>query len=70
LHSIEKVEVPMLLLLLAALAAIDVQTLTIGPPTIVTELDLGTLKGELRKLAWSPDGVQFYIQAPSATLRL
>ncbi len=52
----------MLLLLLAALAAIDVSTLKIGPPTIVTELDLGKLKGELRQLAWSPDGTQFYIQ--------
>ena len=52
----------MLLLLLVALAAIDVSTLKIGPATIVTELDLGKLKGELRKLAWSPDGAQFYIQ--------
>ena len=31
----------MLLLLLAALAAIDVSTIKIGPPTTVTELDLG-----------------------------
>ena len=52
----------MLLLLLAALAAIDVSTLKIGPPTTVTELDLGKLKGELRQLAWSPDGTQFYLQ--------
>ena len=64
----------MLLLLLAALAAIDVSTLKIGPPTTVTELDLGKLKGELRQLAWSQDGTQLYIQtsegtAPSEKLR-
>jgi hypothetical protein len=52
----------MLLLLLAALAATDASTIKIGPPTTVTELDLGKLKGELRQLAWSPDGTQFYVQ--------
>jgi hypothetical protein len=43
-------------LLLAALAVIDVSTVRVGPPTTVTELDLGKLKGELRQVAWSPDG--------------
>jgi hypothetical protein len=57
----------MLLLLLAALAVIDVSTIKIGPPTAVTELDLGKLKGELRQLAWSPDGTQFYIQTAEGT---
>ena len=52
----------MLLLLLAALAATDVSTVKVGPPTTVMELDLGKLKGELRQLAWSPDGTQFYVQ--------
>jgi hypothetical protein len=41
---------------------IDVSTLGIGAPTTVTELDLGTLKGDLRELAWSSDGTQFYVQ--------
>jgi hypothetical protein len=57
----------MLLLLLAALAATDVSTIKVGPPTTVTELDLGKLKGELRQLAWSPDGTQFYVQTAEGT---
>ncbi len=56
----------MLLLLLAVLQAsstvIDVSTLTVGPPSTVAELDLGKLKGELRRVAWSPDGSELYVQ--------
>ena len=37
----------MLLLLLIALDAMNASTLKIGPPTIGTELDLGTLKRKL-----------------------
>lgn len=36
----------------AALAVIDVSAVTIGPPTTVTELDVGKLKGDLRQLSW------------------
>jgi hypothetical protein len=54
-------------LLLAALAVIDVSTVKVGPPTTVTELDLGKLKGELRQVAWSPDGTQFYVQTAEGT---
>src|SRR4051812_41743221 len=42
-------------------APIDVSTLKIGAPAIVAELDLGTLKGELRQIGWSPDGAEFYV---------
>src|SRR5437879_1552868 len=56
----------MLLVLLAVLqassTAIDVSILKVGPPSTVTELDLGKLKGELRQLAWSPDGNELYVQ--------
>ncbi len=46
----------------AQAAAIDVSRVTVSPPTVVTELDLGKLKGELRQLAWSPDKTQMYVQ--------
>lgn len=42
--------------------SIDVSALAVGAPTTVTELDLGKLKGDLRQLAWSADGTQFYVQ--------
>jgi hypothetical protein len=41
---------------------INVARLTVGGPKIVTELDLGKLKGELRQIGWSPDATEFYIQ--------
>ena len=43
-------------------APVDVATLKIGAPPTVAELDLGTLKGELRQLGWSPDGAELYVQ--------
>jgi len=42
--------------------SVDVTKLKVGAPTAVTELDLGKLKGDLRQLAWSADGTQFYVQ--------
>jgi hypothetical protein len=58
----------------ASSAAIDVSTVKVGAPSIVTELDLGKLKGELRQIAWSPDGTELYVQTadgkpPSEKLR-
>ncbi len=47
---------------LPASTSIDVSALAAGVPAIVTELDLGRLKGEVRQLAWSSDGTQFYVQ--------
>jgi hypothetical protein len=40
----------------------DVSALKIGAPTAIAELDLGKLKGDLRQLAWSPDGSRLYVQ--------
>lgn len=51
----------------ASTAAIDVSTLRVGAPTIVAELDLGKLKGELRQIAWSPDGSELYVQTAEGT---
>jgi len=42
--------------------AADVSTLKIGTPTIVAELDLGRLKGDLRQVGWSSDGRRLYLQ--------
>src|SRR6185437_3940221 len=63
---------PMRWLLLVALAGLgqapalsghlDVSKLNVEPPTAVTELDLGQMKGDLRQLAWSADDSQIYIQ--------
>jgi WD40-like Beta Propeller Repeat len=35
----------------------------VSPPTVVAELDTGKLRGEPIRLAWSPDGTEFYVQA-------
>jgi glucose/arabinose dehydrogenase len=43
-------------------APLDVSTLTVGPSTTIAAIDLGRLKGDLRRLAWSPDGQSLYIQ--------
>ena len=41
---------------------IDVSALKIGAPATITELDLGKLKGDLRQIAWKPDGSEIYVQ--------
>jgi hypothetical protein len=46
----------------AALPPLDVSSLTVAVPVVVAEIDTGTLKGEPARLAWSPDGLQFYLQ--------
>ena len=43
--------------------ALDVSALPIGSPVTITQLDAGTLKGEPRLLAWSPDGESLYLQS-------
>jgi hypothetical protein len=58
----------------ASNAAIDVSTVKVGAPSSVAELDLGKLKGELRQIAWSPNGTELYVQTadgtpPTETLR-
>jgi hypothetical protein len=40
----------------------DVTRLVVGTPTVVGELDLGKLKGELRQIGWSSDGSEVYIE--------
>ena len=43
-------------------AGVDVSGLTLGPPVLVAELDTSKLKGDVRRLAWEPDGTTLYLQ--------
>lgn len=47
----------------------DATTLTFSAPTPVVEFDTGKLKGELVRLAWSPDATQVYLQTVERDLR-
>jgi hypothetical protein len=46
----------------AAKLPIDVTKIELGAPVVVAEIDTGKLKGELRRLCWSPDGATLYLQ--------
>jgi hypothetical protein len=45
---------------------IDVTRIEVGAPMVVAEIDTGKLKGEVRRLCWSPDGASLYIQTAEA----
>lgn len=60
---------PFLLILASALASqsaapppLDVSKLVVGPAVQVVELDLGKLKGELRQIGWSGNGLDIYVE--------
>jgi hypothetical protein len=42
--------------------ALDVSQLTVSQPTLVCEIDMNQLKGEVRRLSWSPDGRKIHLQ--------
>jgi len=48
---------------LAAQSTIDATKITLAPPAAMVEIETGKLKGDLVRLAVSPDGTQFYLQA-------
>ena len=56
------------LILLLALGAqdapppIDVSSIEVSEPVLVCELDATLVKGELRRLSWSPDGAYLHLQ--------
>lgn len=52
----------MALIIAAAATPPDVASITIAKPQQVAEIDVGKLKGEPARLAWSPDASQFYLQ--------
>ena len=45
------------------LTSVDASKLTFSSPTTIVEIDTGKLKGDLMRLAWSPDGGQLYLLA-------
>ena len=45
----------------------DVTRLELGSPISVADLDLGKLKGDIRRFAWSADGERFYVQTAGGT---
>lgn len=47
---------------LMAQSPVAVGSLTLSASSTVATLDMGKLKGEPARLAWSPDGSQFYLQ--------
>jgi hypothetical protein len=47
---------------LAAQSALPVGKLAVTAPRTVVELDMGRLKGQPARMAWSPDGAQIYVQ--------
>ena len=46
---------------------LDATAIKAGAPVLVTELDLGKLRGDLRQIGWSPDGTELYIQTVDGT---
>lgn len=48
--------------ILAAQSPTRVGTLKVSEPSKVAELDMGKLKGQPARLAWSADGTQLYVQ--------
>ena len=57
-----------LTLCLTATAAVqqgsfDVSRLVIGQPAIVVDVETSAFKGDIRRLAWKPDGTALYVQS-------
>ena len=42
---------------------LDVSPLAAGRPVVVAEVDSSKLKGDVRRLAWAPDGTTLYLQS-------
>jgi hypothetical protein len=43
-------------------APFDVSAMTISAPQTICDLDLNTLKGDVRRMSWSPDSRYIYVQ--------
>lgn len=46
----------------AAASASDARQLVLSTPQAIAEIDAGKMKGDLTRLAWSPDASEFYLQ--------
>src|SRR4051794_21816838 len=57
---------PVIVALVAAQSAVplafDVSSLIVSPATLVCDIDLNQLKGEVRRLSWSPDSRNIHVQ--------
>jgi hypothetical protein len=49
-------------LLAQTAGAFDVSTRSFGPPVPICDVDLNTLKGEMRHLSWAPNGRSIHLQ--------
>src|SRR5436190_21181019 len=47
---------------------VDVSAVVVGKSTTIAELDLGKLKGDLRRLSWSADGSELCIMTADSDL--
>lgn len=54
---------------LATAPPIDATRIVLSPPASVVEIDAGKLKGNLVRLAWSPDATQLYLQTAELDTR-
>jgi WD40-like Beta Propeller Repeat len=52
----------LLMLALQAQAMVDVSAIVAASPQVVCQLDLNILKGEVRRLSWSPDNLHLHVQ--------
>lgn len=52
----------LLMLALQAQAIVDVSSIAAASPQVVCQLDLSVLKGEVRRLSWSPDNLYLHVQ--------
>jgi hypothetical protein len=43
-------------------SALDVSSLVVSPPRLVCEIDMNQLKGNVRRLSWSPDSRNIHLQ--------
>lgn len=54
----------------ASAQQVEAPRVSLSAPATVVEIDVGKLKGDLRRLSWAPDGTQFYLQTAEADARL
>jgi WD40 repeat protein len=51
-----------LLVAVLAQALVDVATAAVAPPAVICHLDMNVLRGEVRRVSWSPDGSSLHVQ--------
>jgi hypothetical protein len=51
----------------AVSAPVDVSSLAVSTPALVCELDLNLLKGDLKRLSWSPNNASVHVQTLEGT---